>query len=277
MVALVSASACSARHRRFLGLDRWRGLDAQCTEGVGRPPEQSGPLEPLHRSAVGQRGRCPRVVGYGRKHLDRQGPSDVGRRELGRSCRDDEKTAPSQLGGQARQRLPQVDDGLQRGWTEDHQGISTGQHLPHSSSEVGEQSAHIDHHIGVEGTKHIGDDRPGLLVGDGLMHAAQTEQHRETAGEVVDVVPDILRLEGATSGGEQRGETTGRGHGIAGGEVTAEGIGLDQKDPAALRPAGSQGGGRGGDPRRSLDRGEGDEGHLPAPDGTPSLTRESPI
>ena len=94
------------------------------------------------------------------------------------------------------QRLPQVDDGLERRWTEDHQGISTGQHLPHSASEVGEQSTHIDHHIGVEGAEHIGDDRPGLLVGDRLMHAAQTEEHREAPGEVVDVVPDILRAGG---------------------------------------------------------------------------------
>ena len=182
------------------------GVDAQRPEGVGRPPEQPGPLEPLHRSPVGQCGCCPRVVGHGREHLDRQGASDVGRRELGSSRGDDEEAAPSQLGGQAGQRLPQMDDGLERGWTEDHQRISPGQHLPHAASEVGEQATHIDHHIGVEGTERIGDDRPGLLVGDGLVHAAQTKEHRETPGEVVDVVPDVLgwRVRRAAAKSEER-------------------------------------------------------------------------
>ena len=136
-----------------------------------------------------------------------------------------------------------MDDGLERRLAQDHQGISTGQHLPHSAAEVGEQSAHVDHDIGVEGAERIGDDRPGLLVGDGLVHAAQTEEHRETPGEVVDVVPDVLGGRVRRAAAKSEDETTGGGHGVAGSEVTAEGIGLDQEDPAPLRPAGGQGGG----------------------------------
>ena len=137
----------------------------------------------------------------------------------------------------------------------------------------GKQPADVDHHIRVEGTERLGDDRPGLLVGDGLVHASQTEQHGEAPGEMVDVVPDVLGDEGAPCRGEERGQAAGGGHGVAGSEVTAEGIGLDQEDLAALRPAGGQGGGRRGHPRRALDGGEGDDGHFVLP----SLTRERPI
>ena len=108
---------------------------------------------------------------------------------------------------------------------------------------------HVDHHIRIEGTERIGDDRPSLLIGDGLVHASQTEQDRETPGKVVDVVPDVLGGKGAPRCGEKGGEASGGRHGVAGSEVTAEGIGLDQEDLAALRPAGGQGGGRRGDAR----------------------------
>ncbi len=91
------------------------------------------------------------------------------------------------------------------------------------------------------------------------------------------MVPDVLGDEGPPCCGEEGGEASGGGHGVAGSEVAAEGIGLDQEDLATLRPAGGQGGGRRGDPRRALDGSEGDEGHREPPDGVPSLTRERPI
>ena len=60
---------------------------------------------------------------------------------------------------------------------------------------------------------------------------------------------------------------------VAGGQVAAEGVGLDQEDPAPGRAScAARASGRGGDPGRSLDRGEGDDGHF-----VPSATRDRPI
>ena len=106
---------------------------------------------------------------------------------------------------------------------------------PNAAGEVGKQPAGVDHDIGVEGAERIGDGRPGLLVGDGLAHAGETEQDRKATGELFDVVPDGLGGEGAPGRGEQRGEAAGDGHAVAGGEVAAEGVGLDQEDPASGR------------------------------------------
>ena len=100
----------------------------------------------------------------------------------------------------------------------------------------------------------------------------EAEEHGKAAGEMVDVVPDGLGGERAPGRGEQRGEPAGDGRAVAGGQVAAEGIGFDQEDPTPGGPARREGCGRGGDAGRTLDRGEGDDGHF-----CPSLTSESPI
>ena len=228
-----------------------------------------------------QRLGCRRVIGHGWEHLDLESPSDLCRRELAGTGGHDKQPAAPQLGGQPGQRLPQMDDGLEAGLAQDEKRIGPGQQLPDPTGEVGEQSADIDHHVGLEGPEGVGDDRPGPLVGDGLMHAAQPEEHRKAAGEPIHVIPDVFGGEGAPGGSEEGGEASGGSHAIPGSQVAPEGVGLDQEHRTTLRPAGGQGGGCRGDTRRSLDGSESDQGHWappdPDPDVGPWLTRESPI
>ena len=86
------------------------------------------------------------------------------------------------------------------------------------------------------------------------------------------MVPDGVGGERPPGRGEQRGQAVGDGRAVTGSQVAAEGIGFDQEDPTPSGPTRREGGGRGGDAGRTLDRSEGDDGHL-----CPSLTSESPI
>ena len=135
-----------------------------------------------------------------------------------------------------------------------------------AAGEVRQEPAGVDHHVGVETPQRCGHHRPGLLIGGGPLDAREAEEHGQTTGEMVDVVPDGIGGERAPGRGEERRETGGDGRAVARGQVAPEGIGFDQEDLPTARPSGGEGEGGRGDAGRSLDRCQGDDAHLcPSP------------
>ena len=247
-------------------------FDAQCPDERGGPLEQRGALEPLEGALVGQRVRGLAIVGHRRADGDAEGPADLGPRIAPRAGGDDQELAATQLAHQAGQGGSEMDDPLERRMAQDDQDVAVCEHVADAAGEVREEPAGVDDHVGVEGAERLHDGGPGLLVGHRAGDAREAEEDGKAAGETLDVVPHGVGVERPPGRGEQRGQAEGGRRAETRSQVAAEGIRFDQEDPTPSGPARAERGGRGGHAGRTLERGEGDDGHF-----FPSLTSESPI
>ena len=100
-----------------------------------------------------------------------------------------------------------MDDPLERRIAQDDQDIAVCEHVADAAGEVEEGAGRRR-----PPRRRRGRPAPPAMTGHAFslatapVHVGETEQHGKTAGEMVDVVPDVLGGERAPGRGEQRGE-----------------------------------------------------------------------